>query len=151
MTVSAQISIAGAHIGFRNFAGQEGPYNKAGDRNFVIFLDPDMAKRLTDEGWNVKYPKPYEDPNQDDERQPYLPVTVAFNNFPPKVALIAGSSTKLLEENEVEMLDWAELQNVDLVIRPYNWTVNGKSGVKAYLKAIYVTIVSDEFTEKYGV
>ena len=146
------ISLAGVRIGFRNFEGREGAYNAAGDRNFVVFLDEDIAKNLESNGWNIKWPKPMEggDPDED-TRQPYLQVSFTYKNFPPKIAIIDANGPTLLDEDTVEMLDWAEIKNVDIVIRPYVWEVNKQTGVKAYLKAMYVTIVTDEFAEKYGI
>ena len=152
MTVVKPLNIADARIGFRNFEGREGLYNKSGDRSFVVFLDDETAKTLFEEGWNVKFPKEREgiDPEEDD-RSPHLQVSVSFDNYPANVFLISNDNPTRLDESEVSMLDWAELSNVDLVIRPYTWEVNGKSGIKAYLKAGYFTIITDMFAAKYGV
>jgi hypothetical protein len=48
------------------------------------------------------------------------------------------------------MLDWAEFENIDLIVSGYDWDVNGKQGTKAYLKKMYVTLVEDELDRKYA-
>lgn len=146
------LNLEGVRIGFRNFAGLEGRYNKKGDRNFVVFLEEEKAKELSDEGWNVKYPKTNDDIDPDeDTREAYLPVSLNYNGFPPKVIVIADGQASKLVEDEVDMLDYADILDVDIVINPYQWTVNGSSGIKAYCKAIYVTINTDAFESKYGI
>jgi len=146
------VNLPNVKIGFRNFEGREGMYNKAGERSFAVFLDPETADAMAAEGWNIKFPKQSDhqvDPDAP-SRDPYISVSVTFDKFPPDVHLLSNGNHTKLDEEEVAMLDWAELENVDLVVRPYEWSVNRNSGVKAYLKKGYFTMVSDQFTEKYG-
>ena len=142
------IAIENARIIFRNFSGEESKFNRAGSRNFcVVISDGEFANKLSDIGWNVRALKP-RDP--DDEELHYLQVTVNFDSFPPKVYLITRNRRIPLDQESIASLDYAEIANVDLTIRPYNWEANGKFGVKAYLKNMYVTIVEDAFADKYS-
>lgn len=146
------LMIEDAEIGFRNFAGAPGPYNKNGEKSFVVFLDADTAEELENDGWNIKWPKEREDIDpEEDNRQPYFSVKVEFGDYPPKCVLIANDVVTQLDELGVAQLDTAELEKVDLIINPYRWTVNEKSGVKAYLNSIYATIVTNDFIERYGI
>lgn len=149
--ITNNIRIEGARIGFRNFTGREEKYNPAGKRNFCVFLDTDLGRTLEDDGWNVRWLQP-RDENEDP--QAYLQVAVSYDNIPPKIRLITGGNKTTLDNESISILDWAEIDNIDLVIRPYNWTLhegtkNEKSGVKAYIKEMYVTLVEDEFASKY--
>jgi hypothetical protein len=146
------LELENVRIGFKNFEGREGMYNKAGDRSFAVFLDHGLAEQLAAEGWNIKFPQAKDniDP-EEDTRQPHLQVSVGFEYYPPKVYLISNGNPTRLGEDEVGMLDWAEIENVDLIIRPYEWTVRQNSGIKAYLKEGFFTIVTNKFAEKYGI
>lgn len=137
-----------ARIIFRNFSGKEGQYNREGDRNFAVVLDPDTAAAMLVDGWNVRQLDPRE---EGDDPTPYVSVSVNFNNRPPRVVLLTSTTRTQLDEASVEILDWADIKNVDLIARGYEWSVNGKSGVKAYLQSLFVTIEEDALERKYSV
>jgi hypothetical protein len=134
-------------IVYRNFAGKEGPYNREGDRNFSVVLDEEVANAMEADGWNIKR-KPGREEGEGDFIT--LPVSVKFKGRPPKIVMITSRGRTDLDEDLIEMLDYADIKNVDMIVRPYEWVVNGKTGVKAYLKSIFVTINEDELDLKYA-
>ena len=140
--------IEDARIIFRNFEGKEGQYNRKGDRNFAVVLDQDTADMLSADGWNVKMLASRE---EDEPDTPYIQVSVNFQNRPPRVVMVSSAGRTNLGESEVEVLDWCDFKTVDLICRGYEWEVNGKSGVKAYLKTMFATLEEDDLERKYAV
>lgn len=137
-----------ATIIFRNFAGKEGQYNREGDRNFAVILPEDVARQMLEDGWNVRY---LESRDEGEPDTPYISVAVNFKNRPPRVVLITSASRTQLDENSVEVLDWADIRVADLIARGYDWNVNDKSGTKAYLQSLFVTIEEDALERKYAI
>lgn len=140
--------IEGAQIIFRNFEGKEGQYNRKGDRNFAVIIpDEKTAKAMLKDNWNVKYLEPRE---EGDQPTPYISVAVNYKNRPPRVVMLTSNARTNLTEETVEVLDWANIAAADLICRAYEWDVNGKTGVKAYLQSLFVTIEEDFLERKYA-
>lgn len=147
LKVTNNITIENAHVMFRNFSGEESKFNTAGKRNFCVQLDSKLADDLEKDGWAVKRREPIQD---GDDEFCFLQVAVSFDNIPPNIWLVTSRNKTRLNRQTVGQLDYADIKRVDVVIRPYNWEVNGKTGVKAYVKNMYVTIDEDELDQMYA-
>lgn len=143
-----QIVIENAQIIFRNFEGKKDQYNLNGDRSFAVLLDYELARVLEKDGWNVKQLKPRD--GDEGPPQDYLSVAVSYKIKPPRLVLLTRGGRTLLGEEECDILDWVDIEFTDMTIRPYPWTVRGESGIKAYLKTLYVKIQEDPLDIKYA-
>lgn len=144
-----KLTIEDARIIFRNFSGAESKFNAEGDRNFCVLLPADLAKVLKRDGWNVKLLQARE---EGDEEQAYMKVAVSYKTRPPKIVLISETNRgrTFLTEATVEILDWADIKEIDMMINPYVWEVNDKTGIKAYLSKMFITLEEDELERKYA-
>lgn len=144
------VTIENANIlpgAWRNFAGQEGQFNRAGDRNFNIILPEEVALAMLNDGFNVKKIEPRE---EGDEMGYRIQIAVSFTHRPPQVWFISGGQRTLLDEDSVGILDYTDIATADVMINPYPWEVNGNTGIKAYLHKIFVTVEQDELDRKYS-
>lgn len=140
--------IEGARLIWRNFSGLETAFKPAGTRTFSVALEKDLADRMAADGWNVKCKIRDE---EDAEEFCHIEVTVGYKVRPPLVVVLTESGRTTLNEDTIQTLDWAEIENADLIARGYLWDVNGKSGIKAYLQSLYVTIQEDPLAQKYAI
>ena len=141
------VVLEGVRIVYRNFEGREGQYNREGDRNFAVVLDDELAEAMKADGWNVKTKPPRE---EGDGNFNTLAVAVSFKGRPPTAVLVTSKGRTPLDKESIDIIDIVDIANVDLIIRPYQWAVSGKSGIKAYLQAIYVTLEEDVLSKKYA-
>lgn len=148
------LQIDDARIIYRNFAGVASKFNREGDRNFsVIIPNEELCEALVNDtnefgvGWNVKIKPP-----RDDDEAPfmYLPVKVKFNGRGPKIYLVTGDRENELDEDMVDILDDIEIRSVNLDIRPYDDTINGKPFRAAYLHSMEVVQEIDRFAARYS-
>lgn len=141
------LTLENARIFFKDFSA-EGPFAN-GRRTFCVEVPEDLVEQLQRDGWNLKSRESRQDP---DAVTWYLKVEASYRARPPRVICIPSitKNRTYLTEATIASLDYAEILNVDLTINPYQWEVNGKSGVKAYLGTMYVTIQEDPLDAKYA-
>lgn len=132
---------------WKNFSGEKGPYNANGNREFSVILAPEDARNLESLGFNVKTREPRE---EGDDPFSYLTVAVKYTFRPPHIVMITSRARQVLTEDRVGDLDYVDIEKADLIINPSEWNVNGKTGIKAYVKSMYITIEEDALARKYA-
>lgn len=147
MAVSKDLVLEGVRLIYRNFEGRKDKFNKEGDRNFGVVIPQDMADQLVKEGWLVKCR-----PGREEGDPPlcFLHVSLRFDVFPPRIYFVTSRGKTALDAKTCSMVDVADIENVDIIIRPYNWTVDGEQGTKAYLKSIWIKLQETSLDAKYA-
>lgn len=136
-----------------NFAGEARTFNAAGQQNFVLGLTQEQADELVDLGYNVKMSKERTtDEGETIGGQLYLQVDLEWKFKPSRIIMIGQTSRKetQLDQEGAGILDDMEIVSADIVIRPYDYNVNGKEGTSAKLKSGYFTIYEDYLELKYA-
>ena len=144
-----------------NFSGDPKRDNFGSDRRkaSVIIPDPELAKELIKSGFTVKETGPRED----DDPNTFVPefhttVLLSYRDrngeevrYPPKVYLVSGDNEpRLLDEESVREIDEMRIENVDVVLNPYQHNVN--EGRKTlYIRTMYVVqkLDDDPYAAKY--
>jgi hypothetical protein len=147
MALSDDLILEDADVIWRNFAGREKPFNSEGDRNFCVNLDADLAMELREKGWNIKQHKVVE---EGEEPRYYTQIVVKYGTRPPRAVVVNSKGRMQLSEEDISLLDWADIKQWDLVINPHKWEMNGKTGVKGYLKMAFVTLNENFLELKYA-
>jgi len=147
---ASRLKLEDVQIGYRNFEGREGMYNREGDRNFaVVTPSEEQAQELKAQGWNIKWPKPMADGTPSD-KLPTMQVSISYKNRPPRIVMITSAGRTTLQEDELILLDWADIRSADMMINPYHYNVNGSSGIKAYAQSVFIIIEEDPLELKYA-
>jgi len=146
-----RLRLEGVKIIFKNFRGEKGQFNEAGNRNFSVLIDDlELAGNLIVYGWALK-PLMSEEEGVVDAY--HLPVKVNYaSRFPPRIYKVTMSTNRQLplDEKTIDMLDYLPIDYVDIILNPYEWEVRGETGVKAYLQTMYVVIEEDELDIKWA-
>lgn len=159
----AKLVIENAYImprPWRNFSGSANKYNSAGNRNFMVKINPDDVEDMVNAGWTIKERVNRNDENVSDY---FLKVRVRWHDDIPveddrtKLYLVnPDAKTKtLLTPETVSVLDYAAIQSADLVINPNHYIMDSPDGSRregnsAYLESGYFVLESSPFDEKYS-
>lgn len=158
LTKNDRIVLRGARIlggQFRNFGGERRPpYNKNGQRVFAVEIaDPELAKAMSEIGWNIGVLEPRED----GEPTYFVSVKIGFKADNPNIRhdpLVEQYSGKTIRDGKISYkyrtrldaetiggLDEAEIESAKVEISPRPWiTDEGEEKISAWLRSLKVSI-----------
>ena len=146
---------AGQQLIFRNFEGAAGKFNNAGDRNFCLIIDEELAGELQSKGFSIKHTKA----RDDYDSVPYIKIKVGFtlkdgtdNPYPPKIYKIDSTGMKQLDKTNVKFLDGARITKADLIFSGYQYEdrETGEIRYSAYLRNLYAEIEENDLEREYN-
>ena len=146
---------------FPNLEGKKDRYNTKGDRTFRLKLnDPEFAKALTEDGWNIRIYTP-----KNDKYDPYYYMNVKTKfradsdtvYCDPEIHLLTSKNDILCGPQNMVDIDAAfighKVKRVDLVLNPYPWTnkeIGPGEGITAYIREMWVEIQESPFANRYA-
>jgi hypothetical protein len=134
--------------GWSNWDGRaDGGFNNEGDHNFTVSLPPELGEKLKSEGWNVKT---YEAREEGDPPEYTLEIKISYKFNPPKIYFIKNDrKVRIWDERDLADVTRAATKQVNVVFTPSRWERNGRSGITAYVRELYVEIRESRFADKY--
>lgn len=157
-----RVKLDSCEIIFRNFSGTGGKFNPEGNRNFCVILSEEEGNALQTAGWNVKRRPPREDGEQ---LPPYLKVNIGKDSFEkgrtkiyrmdvdtqgkPRRDANGDIVKAVLDPQTVGGLDSAYIVDAQVILSPYFYDIQGRSGISAYVDEMTVVVQMDPWTAKY--
>ena len=128
----------------KNFDGEHGK-NKSKERSFCLKIPEErLANKLASDGWNIHINPPR---NDDEGVFCYVPVTVRYDIFPPKIIC----DGVVLNDETVSRLQDSAIKKFTLSIRPRTWQDDdGNTRVKAYVKEMRIELEISEIDALYA-
>lgn len=142
-----KLTIKHCSIMWRNFEGRKTEYKPEGYRTFHVKLDEVTAVQLAEEGWSITH-RPGNEKYPEDSYS--MKVVVSYEKFAPTIWMITGDRKIPLMEETVRQLDYADLEDISLVVSPSVWKSGTRTGVTAYLNTLYAVVKEDELASEYS-
>lgn len=134
------LKLENVQIFYRNFTGIQTALNRLYRREFGVKIDGRKVESIRKKGWTVNCVETKK------KKEWYIPVTI--NNFYdpddgyPVISMVLKNTKDVIElsDEDVKILDYVYIDNACIELKGYEWHVNDKHGVKAYLKFAMFTV-----------